>query len=1144
MTCSLQTYRVRIGTFVPKPLATSCSVTRAPKSTVYVAPKTFFTILSLYFCLVMYVGISKSNYSDQTLEGQTLSNSESSFIFIRAQLSTNSYISGKIYLIHSPNSSRFWLSRKDRNSLAKATTGNRQNRGVKLAHWNAGSAHLHNKMQDIEKVISDYHPHVIGISESNLKKDHDLQDVQIQEYELITSKTLENEQLNISRVVCYKHNSIVSKVRDDLMSDEFSSIWLELGLPNKKKFLVCQFYREWRYMGQADRGEHSNTIEQQMRRWVVFMDQWDRALATGKEVIVMGDCNIDHQRFTKAGVLQPLVDVMMDRIYPQGVVQCVHGITHSWPGQTPSGLDHAYTNIPEKLSPIQVIHCGSSDHRLILGVRYAKNIKQSIRYCQKRSYKNFDEKLFMEEVGKLSWWDVYACQDVDVAVDIFTKKLTDILDTMAPVKKFQMRTSYAAWVSKETKVRIKERDQAQQAATRSGSQEDWELYKQLRNSVTAHLKKEKLEWQRGKFDNSENGSNSGKLWKNIVGWLGWSSTGSPTKLLSQGNIETSPAKMADIQNQYYIDKVRTIRRNFRGQDRDPLRILRKRLQGRQASFSTRAVTPDEVDKVIRNLNNSKASGLDNLDTYILKLTRNEIVPSVCHIVNLSLQANKFPNKWKVAKIIPLYKGKGCTQDPKNYRPVAVLPIMSKVMERLMFQQIVNYMDVNNFFNPNHHAYRSFHSTTTAMIQMHTTWIEAIDNGDMAAVCMIDMSAAFDVVDTQLLLQKLGLYGFDRKSVQWIWSYLTYRSQRVYIEGSLSGPLGLEAGVPQGSILGPILYTIFTNELPQVVHEEDCPMKHNDASSIFKQQCQECGGVCCYADDSTYTVVGRDSQELSDKLTHKYSVLADFLSDNMLKVNDEKTHLIVMSTKQKRKHRYTNNIRINTPTAVIAPSEGERLLGVQIHQDMKWREHILDNKNSLIKSLNLRVGALRKISKFSSFKTRKMVANGIFTSKLIYVMPVWQGCEEYLIDALQVCQNKAARLVNKLDRFTPIKVLLNQCGWLSVKQLMIYHSLILLHKIFQSKKPTFLYQKITSGPPLPNTRQSVATNKALADSGLFSQPAAPICQLSLTRKSWSWAAVHWYCQLPPVLRSETNIRKFKTRLKDWVSKNVENLLEVD
>jgi hypothetical protein len=537
-------------------------------------------------------------------------------------------------------------------------------------------------------------------------------------------------------------------------------------------------------------------------------------------------------------------------------------------------------------------------------------------------------------------------------------------------------------------------------------------------------------------------------------------------------------------------------------------------------------------------------GENSLDTYIVKLVRPAILPSVCHILNLSLKTNRFPTKWKIAKVVPLYKGKGSKLDPKNYRPVAILPILSKVLERAMFQQVVTYMDANNFYNPSHHAYRSFHSTTTAMLQMYTTWLEALEEGDMAGVCMIDMSAAFDVVDTELLLEKLKLYGFDRNSVQWIWSYLTYRSQTVYIEGSLSGHLALEAGVPQGSILGPILYTIFTNELPQVVHEDSCPVRDVEGSAIFSIQCQECGGVCCYADDSTYTAAGSDPVELSEKLSHKYTVMADFLTLNKLKVNDDKTHLLVMSTRQKRAHRDTSTLTINTPTATINPSEVERLLGAQVHQDMRWKEHLVDNEHALVKSLNQRIGAMKKVSKVASFKTRKMLANGIFISKLIYLMPVWMGCEDYLVNALQVCQNKAARLVTKLDRFTSTKVLMQQCGWLSVKQLMIYHSLVLLHKVFRNQKPVYLYQKITAGPPLPNTRQAAATTVALTALDVHSQPLVPGSDLSLARKSWCWSSVSWYSQLPPNLLSERKDRAFKTRLKDWVSKNVDDWTELD
>ena len=175
-----------------------------------------------------------------------------------------------------------------------------------------------------------------------------------------------------------------------------------------------------------------------------------------KEVIVLGDCNLDMLKFNESGVLQPLVDIMMQRIYPHGVLQCVQGPARSWPGQADSGLDHIYTNVPDKLSQVQVKVCGSSDHRFLMVTRYAKNVRQNIRYVRKRSYKGFDEKKFLEEVAKITWWDVFNCNDVDLAVDIFTQKLTDILDRMDPVKTFQIRTKYAAWSVTAQKQRCKQ----------------------------------------------------------------------------------------------------------------------------------------------------------------------------------------------------------------------------------------------------------------------------------------------------------------------------------------------------------------------------------------------------------------------------------------------------------------------------------------------------------------------------------------------------------------------------------------------------------------------------------------------------------------------------------------------------------------
>ena len=372
--------------------------------------------------------------------------------------------------------------------------------------------------------------------------------------------------------------------------------------------------------------------------------------------------------------------------------------------------------------------------------------------------------------------------------------------------------------------------------------------------------------------------------------------------------------------------------------------------------------------------------------------------------------------------------------------------------------------------------------------------------------------------------------------------MTYRSQVVYIEGSMSVLLPLEAGVPQGSILGPLFYTIFTNELPQVVHSVGCPLRGCAEAPLFSTHCQECGGMCCYADDSTITVTGKDPAELTEKLSNKYNVVANFLTNNRLKVNDDKTHLLVMTTRQRRRHVDTNSTCINTHSEVIRPSTTERLLGAEIHQDLRWREHVLDSENSLVKSLNKRLGALKKIQKTASFRTRKMIGTGIFMSKLIYLMPLWSGCEEYLVKALQVVQNKAARSISKLSIFTPSRILLQTCGWMSVRQLMVYHSLVLLHKTLAQQSPVYLYEKVTAAGQFPyKTRQAAVCPPQFSfevqhptDSGTIRQVSS--AKLGISKKGWCWRSVEMYNSLPSDIRLENKLPNFKKRLKDWVTLN--------
>ena len=749
---------------------------------------------------------------------------------------------------------------------------------------------------------------------------------------------------------------------------------------------LCIVCREWQLLGQHD--SNSKTVQAQLGRWVTFLDQWERALQSGMEVIVCGDMNLNHldwglSRNKQSGQtrkLTSLIELLFQRILPHSVSQCVTVATRFVPGQAQTGLDHVYTNRPDKLSPVQAQFCGGSDHKLIFATRYSRVITRSVRYVRKRCYKNFDPMLFLSEVQGIRWWDLFQTEDIDLAVRMFSEKITNILDKLAPVRTIQVRRKYIPWLSQETKLLMQQRDQAQIRAARTKSQEDWRNFKSIRNQVTRRLRTEESCWQGKKLKNCS-GSPS-EQWQQVLGWLGWKSSGSPNQLFHAGRLLNKPSEIADCQNEYFVNKVQQIRDNLPGQVSDPLTKLRFLMRNRHSSFTLQAVHPDTVGKILASLKNSKSCGLDTIDTFSLKLAAPYITPALTHIVNLSIATQTFPTMWKTAKVIPLYK-KDDPLNPKNYRPVAILPIISKILEKSVFIQIIQYMEANQLLHPNHHGFRSHHSTTTGLIQMYDSWVQAVERKEFTGVCFLDLSAAFDIVDHPLLLQKLGLYGFTDSSLHWVNSYLSGRSQAVYVDGAHSKILPVPTGVPQGSILGPLFYVIFTNELPELVH-------HHPPSSeqVYNMSCRPCGTLCCYADDSSFSSSSSCLDTIETQLKSNYDEVAAYMNNNKLKLNSDKTHLMLLGTDSAWRNKLSpHSLSLDTGQERIPTTDCEKLLGGFIAQNMKWTNHILVNENSLVKQLGIRVIALKKISRVADFKTRKMLADGLFMSKLIYLIPL-------------------------------------------------------------------------------------------------------------------------------------------------------------
>ena len=311
--------------------------------------------------------------------------------------------------------------------------------------------------------------------------------------------------------------------------------------------------------------------------------------------------------------------------------------------------------------------------------------------------------------------------------------------------------------------------------------------------------------------------------------------------------------------------------------------------------------------------------------------------------------------------------------------------------------------------------------------------------------------------------------------------MSSRRQSCFVDGHLSSPLDLlPCGVPQGSIGGPLLWLCFTCDQPDVVHEHPVDGQHHQrgcagsggqhVGNIVPGGDGDCGDMVGYVDDGAYIYAHEDPTVLSEVLSRKYSLIEDWINGNKLVINPDKTHLMVMGPRKISEKR--SRVIIQAGPHTISPTVSEKLLGANLHQSLKWNDHIMDNKNSIMNQLTSRINGLKKISRNSSFKTRLMVANGVFMSKVVYLMAVWGGAQQYLINALQVQQLTAARAVcGFTSRWWSKHKLLDRLGWLSIRQLIQYNTILQAHKTITTGKPTPLYNSISTHHPY-QTRNTI------------------------------------------------------------------------
>ena len=421
--------------------------------------------------------------------------------------------------------------------------------------------------------------------------------------------------------------------------------------------------------------------------------------------------------------------------------------------------------------------------------------------------------------------------------------VVDILDDLCPYKTIQYRTEAKTWLTDETKALMNDRDTTRERARRLDDEEAWKLYRSQRNRVNRFVDRDRKKHYDDIYTRHHQNKDVSATYKAAKNQVGWSKNTSPTSFSVDGKRITDPQEMANLQSKTFADKTSKLIDELPPPTVDPCLSLQQSLdrwgpkKSARDTFELDTITNMDTLKILKDLGNNTSSANDRIDALALKHGAQILHGPMTHVINCSIKTSQFATKWKIGKLLPLHKGKGLDPyHPSSYRPISLLPIMGKIVERVLQPQILNFMENTGQINPNHHSYRKNHSTVTAMLQLSDAIFNGCDTNKITTLVTLDQSAAFDVLRHQTLMRKLAMYNFGENVLTWIESYLKFRSQYVSIGTRNSTYRNVTSGVPQGSVLGPILYILYVNELPSILNDENCTEDVHtmtDESDLFR-----------------------------------------------------------------------------------------------------------------------------------------------------------------------------------------------------------------------------------------------------------------------------------------------------------------------